>query len=34
MADGSVRFVKDSINFTIWEALGSRGGGEVINSDF
>jgi prepilin-type processing-associated H-X9-DG protein len=32
-ADGSVRFVKDSVNNTIWWALGSRAGGEVLSSD-
>jgi prepilin-type N-terminal cleavage/methylation domain-containing protein/prepilin-type processing-associated H-X9-DG protein len=31
--DGSVRFVKDSINLPTWMALGSRNGGEVISSD-
>jgi prepilin-type N-terminal cleavage/methylation domain-containing protein/prepilin-type processing-associated H-X9-DG protein len=33
MGDGSVRFVKSTINRTIWVALGSRAGGEVISSD-
>jgi prepilin-type N-terminal cleavage/methylation domain-containing protein/prepilin-type processing-associated H-X9-DG protein len=32
-ADGSVRFVKSSINLTVWRALGSRAGGEVISAD-
>ncbi len=32
-ADGSVRFIKDSINVTTWMALGTKGGGEVISSD-
>ncbi len=31
--DGSVRFVKDSIALTVWKALGTRGGGEVISAD-
>ncbi len=33
MADGSVRFVKDSINMQTWMGLGTRMGGEVISSD-
>jgi len=33
MADGSVRFVKDSIAIQTWWALGTRAGGEVISSD-
>lgn len=28
LGDGSVRFVSDSIDLTIWQALGSRGGSE------
>jgi prepilin-type N-terminal cleavage/methylation domain-containing protein/prepilin-type processing-associated H-X9-DG protein len=32
-ADGSVKFIKDSINVQAWWALGSRNGGEVISSD-
>ncbi len=32
-ADGSVRFVKDSISPPTWWALGSRNGGEVVSSD-
>ena len=33
MADGSVRFVRDSIVRATWVALGSRNGGESISSD-
>ncbi|WP_435015747.1 DUF1559 domain-containing protein [Tundrisphaera sp. TA3] len=33
MADGSVRFVKDTVNIGTWRALGTRGGGEIISSD-
>jgi len=33
MADGSVKFVKNSINQVTWWALGSKAGGEVISSD-
>ena len=32
-ADGSVRFVKDAVNRNTWWSLGTRAGGEVINSD-
>jgi prepilin-type N-terminal cleavage/methylation domain-containing protein/prepilin-type processing-associated H-X9-DG protein len=31
--DGSVRFIKNSINSSTWIALGSMGAGEVISSD-
>jgi prepilin-type N-terminal cleavage/methylation domain-containing protein/prepilin-type processing-associated H-X9-DG protein len=31
--DGSVKFIKSSINVTTWWALGSRAGGEVVSSD-
>jgi prepilin-type N-terminal cleavage/methylation domain-containing protein/prepilin-type processing-associated H-X9-DG protein len=31
--DGSVKFVKDSVNLATWQALGTRAGGEVISSD-
>ena len=30
LMDGSVRSVSDSISLTVWRALGTRGGGEVI----
>jgi prepilin-type processing-associated H-X9-DG protein len=33
MADGSVRFIKDSINLQTWMALGAKAGGEVISAD-
>jgi prepilin-type N-terminal cleavage/methylation domain-containing protein/prepilin-type processing-associated H-X9-DG protein len=33
MADGSVRFIKDSVSVQTWWALGTRAGGEVISSD-
>lgn len=33
MADGSVRFFKDTIAIPTWWALGTRAGGEVISSD-
>jgi prepilin-type N-terminal cleavage/methylation domain-containing protein/prepilin-type processing-associated H-X9-DG protein len=31
--DGSVKFVKDSVNVQAWWALGTRGGGEVVSAD-
>jgi prepilin-type N-terminal cleavage/methylation domain-containing protein/prepilin-type processing-associated H-X9-DG protein len=33
MTDGSVKFIKDSVNQRTWWALGTRGNGEVISSD-
>ena len=33
LADGSVRFVTNQIQLAIWQALGTRAGGEVV-SDF
>jgi prepilin-type N-terminal cleavage/methylation domain-containing protein/prepilin-type processing-associated H-X9-DG protein len=33
MADGSVRFIKDSINVRTWLSLGTRSAGEVVGSD-
>jgi prepilin-type processing-associated H-X9-DG protein len=33
MGDGSVKFIKDSVNQAVWWSLGSIGGGEVISSD-
>ena len=32
-ADGSVHFVKDSINLVPWRALGTRSGNEVISAN-
>jgi prepilin-type N-terminal cleavage/methylation domain-containing protein/prepilin-type processing-associated H-X9-DG protein len=33
MADGSVRWVKNTVNIRPWNALGTRSGGEIISSD-
>jgi prepilin-type N-terminal cleavage/methylation domain-containing protein/prepilin-type processing-associated H-X9-DG protein len=33
MADGSVRFLKDSMSMPILKALGTRAGGEVVSAD-
>jgi hypothetical protein len=33
MTDGSVRFIKDSVNLVTWWSLGTINGGEVISSD-
>jgi prepilin-type N-terminal cleavage/methylation domain-containing protein/prepilin-type processing-associated H-X9-DG protein len=33
MADGSVRFFKNTVNLTAWNALGTRSGNEVVSSD-
>ena len=33
LGDGSVRFVKDSINGAVWRSLGTVAGGEVVSSD-
>jgi prepilin-type N-terminal cleavage/methylation domain-containing protein/prepilin-type processing-associated H-X9-DG protein len=30
-ADGSVRFIQDRINFSTWQALGTRSGAEVVD---
>ena len=31
--DGSVRFVKGTVDLRVWRSLGTRAGGEVISSD-
>jgi prepilin-type N-terminal cleavage/methylation domain-containing protein/prepilin-type processing-associated H-X9-DG protein len=31
MGDGSVRFVRDSLDFASWQSMGSRAGGEVLS---
>jgi prepilin-type processing-associated H-X9-DG protein len=33
LGDGSVKFMKDTVNLQTWRALGTRNGGEVISSD-
>ncbi|HEX8199658.1 MAG TPA: DUF1559 domain-containing protein [Isosphaeraceae bacterium] len=33
LADGSVRFIKDSVSQATWWALGTRSGGEVISAE-
>lgn len=33
MADGSVRFIKSTVDVNTWRALGTRNGGEVISAD-
>jgi prepilin-type N-terminal cleavage/methylation domain-containing protein/prepilin-type processing-associated H-X9-DG protein len=33
MADGSVRFIKDSVNQRTWWALGTKAGSEVVSAD-
>jgi prepilin-type N-terminal cleavage/methylation domain-containing protein/prepilin-type processing-associated H-X9-DG protein len=33
MADGGVRFVKNSVNYAVWQALSTTQGDEVISSD-
>jgi prepilin-type N-terminal cleavage/methylation domain-containing protein/prepilin-type processing-associated H-X9-DG protein len=34
LADGSVRFIQYGISLTVWEALGTIAGGEVIPADY
>ena len=33
MADGSCKFIKNSVNQNTWMSLGTRNGGEVISAD-
>jgi prepilin-type N-terminal cleavage/methylation domain-containing protein/prepilin-type processing-associated H-X9-DG protein len=33
MGDGSVKFVKNAINLTVYRALGTRAGGEIVSAD-
>ncbi len=33
LADGSVRFISNTIAFPTWQAMGSRAGGEVVSMD-
>ena len=33
LCDGHVQFVKNSVNVSVWQSLGSRNGGEVVSSD-
>jgi hypothetical protein len=33
MADGSVRFMKDSINVLTWWGLGTKAGNEVLDAN-
>ena len=33
MADGSVRFTRNSVNLAVWKALGSRNGNELVDGD-
>ena len=33
LMDGSARFIKSSINLSIWNALGTRADGEVVSAD-
>lgn len=34
LMDGSVRSISETIDLTTWRALGTRGAGEVVNTDF
>jgi prepilin-type processing-associated H-X9-DG protein len=32
-ADGSVRPIKDTVSLSVWQAIGTRRGGEVVSGD-
>src|SRR5262249_20226061 len=34
LADGSVRFIADTVNLFTWRALGTRAGGETFSGDY
>lgn len=34
LADGSVRFVSNNVDPTVWQSVGSRAGGEMISTDW
>ena len=34
LVDASVRFVLNDVDLSLWRALGSRNGGEIVNNDF
>jgi prepilin-type processing-associated H-X9-DG protein len=31
--DGSVRFIKSSIGYDVWYAIGTRSSGEIVSAD-
>ena len=33
LADGSIRFLKATVNVNAWRALGTRNGGEILSAD-
>ncbi|WP_435018114.1 DUF1559 domain-containing protein [Tundrisphaera sp. TA3] len=33
MGDGSVRFIKETVNVAAWRAIGTRNGGEIVGAD-
>ena len=33
LSDGSVRFIKSTVNLGVWRALGTRAGGEIVSAD-